>query len=99
MWLIPMKRWLLLTIVAMIVVSSVSALRRRAASEAKRKREAGYQFALRAYSQVLRPGMRRRQVEDYLSGKGTGFEQECCIEERSAFTDLVRVGKEDAPWY
>ncbi len=23
----------------------------------------------------------------------------CCVEERSAFADLVRIGQEDAPWY
>lgn len=94
-----MKRWLVLAIVAMIVVSAIIALRSRAASEAMRKREAGYQLALQAYSRVLRPGMSRRQVEDYLHGKGTVFEQVWCVEDRTAFADLVRIGEEDHPWY
>jgi len=58
------------------------------------KREQGYHATLRSYSAELKPGMSRKQVEDYLEVKGVSFGQSCCINERSAFDDVVRIGEE-----
>ncbi|HTQ61428.1 MAG TPA: hypothetical protein VMI32_14470 [Candidatus Solibacter sp.] len=69
------------------------------AQSAKGKREAAYQARLHSYSDVLKPGMSRKNVEDYLRGKGVAFGQLCCIDEKSAFADLVYIGKEKHPWY
>jgi len=69
------------------------------AQSAKEKREAAYQAKLQYYSDVLKPGMTRKNVEDYLRGKGVAFGQLCCIDEISAFADLVYIGKEKHPWY
>ena len=55
--------------------------------------------ALRAYSQALKPGMTRGQVQDYLHSRGVNFFERCCFEPRGAFSVLVKVGQEDAPWY
>jgi hypothetical protein len=66
---------------------------------AKQKREAGYQAALQSYSDALKPGTTRRSVEDYLQAKGVNYEKMCCIDERSAEAELVRIGKEKHPWY
>jgi hypothetical protein len=66
---------------------------------AKEKREAAYQAKLQSYSDVLKPGMTRKNVEDYLRAKGVAFGQLCCIDEKSAFADLVYIGKEKHPWY
>jgi hypothetical protein len=66
---------------------------------AKQKREAGYQTKLQSYSDVLKPGMTRKNVEDYLRAKSAAFGQLCCIDERSALADLVKIGKEKHPWY
>jgi hypothetical protein len=66
---------------------------------AQQKREAVYQATLQSYSDVLKPGMTRKGVEDYLQSKGIKFEKMCCIDERSAYADLVRIGKEKHPWY
>jgi len=40
------------------------------AQSAKEKREAAYQAKLQSYSDVLKPGMTRKNVEDYLREKG-----------------------------
>jgi hypothetical protein len=84
-----------LILVALSAATSCDAWGQRA----KKKREAAYQAALQSYSEVLRPGMTRKNLEDYLRGKGTGFQQMCCVDERSAYADLVRIGKEKHPWY
>ena len=55
--------------------------------------------AIRAYSQALKPGITRRQVQDYLHSRGVNFFERCCVEPRAAFSILVKVGQEDAPWY
>ena len=66
---------------------------------AQKKREAAYQAKLQAYSEVLKPGMTRKEVEAYLRAKDTAFGQLCCIDKGSAFADLVKIGKEKHPWY
>jgi hypothetical protein len=42
---------------------------------AQLQREAGYQSTLRSYSEVLKPGMTRKEMEDYLRAKKIGFRQ------------------------
>jgi transcription termination factor NusB len=66
---------------------------------AKQKRENAYQAKLQSYSDALKPGMTRKDVEDYLRAKGTAFRQLCCNHERSALADLVNIGKEKHPWH
>jgi hypothetical protein len=66
---------------------------------ARQKREATYQAKLQSYSDALKPGMTRKNVEDYLRAKGIAFGQLCCIDEQSAYADLVKIGKEKHPWY
>jgi hypothetical protein len=65
----------------------------------QQKREAAYQAKLQTYSDVLKPGMTRKNVEEYLRAKGVAFGQYCCIDEQSAYADLVTIGKEKHPWY
>jgi hypothetical protein len=50
--------------------------------------------------------MTSKNVEAYLRAKGVTFGQLCswgegelCIDERSAYADLVKIGKEKHPWY
>ena len=69
------------------------------AQSAQQKREAAYQAKLQSYTDVLKPGMTRKNVEDYLRGKGVAYGQLCCIDEKSAYADLVYIGKEKHPWY
>jgi hypothetical protein len=94
-----MKRWLLAIIVVIALALSATALRHVLKEEANKKREVAYQSALQAYSQNLRPGLTRRDVEKYLRARDITFVRMCCVEEQSALADLVKVGEEDAPWY
>ena len=94
-----MKRWRLLVLAFVIALSSAVALRSHIKSEAREKRGVGYQSVLQAYAQSLKPGLPRKQVEKFLRAKGATYTQMCCIEERSAFADLVKVGEEDHPWF
>jgi hypothetical protein len=70
-----------------------------AGSNAKKKREAAYQATLQSYSDVLKSGMTRKYVEEYLRSKGVTFQQLCCIGESSAFADLLKIGTEKHTWY
>ena len=67
--------------------------------QARNEREARYQSALLSYLEVIKEGMTRKDVEDYLNAHQTAFRQLCCIDERSAFADLVKIGKEHHPWF
>ena len=63
-------------------------------------RNRAFQSALKKYSRELKRGSSRKEVEEYLRRQGVAFER-CCMTfgERSAFTDLVTIGREDTPWY
>lgn len=69
------------------------------AQNAKQKREASYQKTLQSFSESLKPGMTRKNVEDHLREKGVKYEKMCCIDEKTAYVDIVRIGKEKHPWY
>jgi len=44
--------------------------------------------------------MSRKQVEDYLQRKGAKFTQMCCVGKNTGtFDDLVKVGRENPPFY
>ncbi len=43
--------------------------------------------------------MTRKEVEDYFQAKSIKFGQFCCVDERSTYADLVKIGKEGHPWY
>ena len=69
---------------------------------AAQKREAAYQLALGKYQRALRPGMTRKEVEDYLRAKNVQFRKSNFAESgpnRHSFDDLTKIGEEDAPWY
>ena len=93
-------RWIL-AVLAIVLLSF--GVRKVAKSHARRKREAGYQSTLNSYSQALKPGMTRKEVENYLREKNLEFRQMCCVDFREGqkvpWDDLVKIGEEDAPWY
>lgn len=73
-------------------------------ARAQRKREAAYEATLRSYDHMLKPGMTRKEVEDYLRGKNAPIEQMCCVEverlsQRASWDDLVKIGQEKPPWF
>src|SRR5262245_26425597 len=77
------------------------------ANEHSDAREVEYRKVLLSYSEVLKAGMTRKQVEDYLSAQHIPFRQMCCatVKEFSggvvehAYDDLVKIGEEDVPWF
>lgn len=58
---------------------------------------------LKSYSEAFKPGMTRQAVESQLRTKGLAFQQVWGpVGEQTASdpaSDLVRIGKESAPWY
>jgi hypothetical protein len=84
---------------ALVLLLACAAFSNAWGQSAKQKREAVYQAALQSYSDALKPGMTRKNVEDYFRSKGIAFQQLCCIFKESAFADLVKIGKEKHPWY
>lgn len=73
----------------------------------QKRREIDYQRTLRSYSEVLKTGMTRKQVEDYLSAKNIRFRQMCCVSRKEftsgmydpTYDDLVKIAQEDVPWF
>lgn len=94
-----MRRFLLVLVAILIVVSSAMILRSGLKTRAKKKREVSYQSIVQAYSRDFQPGTNRKDVESKLQARKVRILQMCCIEERSANADLLQIGKEDAPWF
>jgi hypothetical protein len=86
--------------IVIAAVLSAIALRYHLKAEAGKKREVAYQAALRAYSFDLKPGLTRKEVEDYLRARNAKFSQMCCLgKQYKDYADLVKIGEEDAPWF
>jgi hypothetical protein len=98
-----MRRWRLPILVVIVVAVSAVAIRHVWQRRAQRRREAAYQLTLLSYSEVLMPGMTRKEVEDYLRTKNVTPRQMCCVEmkdfSKGVYDDLAKIGQEDAPWF
>jgi hypothetical protein len=96
-----MKYWLLLLAV-LVITSGVIGMHNVREKRSQQKREVAYQTALRSYSGVLKPGMIRKEVEDYLRARNTPFRQMCCVDfkksSKGVYDDLTKIAQEDAPW-
>jgi hypothetical protein len=93
-------RWILLIVTVILLVVSAFGVKSAMDKRAEQKRQIEYQSVLKAYSGALKPGMTRHDAESYLHSKGLSFQKMCCVGiRRSAWADLVRIGKEKAPWY
>jgi hypothetical protein len=55
--------------------------------------------ALLSYSQVLKPGMIRKDVEDYFRANKVQFSQMCCAEasNKHSLDDLIKIGTSHLP--
>src|SRR5260370_6436491 len=95
-----MKRWSLVILALIVVTLSAFTVRHVRQKRAQRKREAIYESALRSYSEALKPGMTRNDVEGYLKAKNVKFTHMCCVAQHTgAFDDLTKIWQDDAPWY
>ena len=69
-------------------------------TKAAKERQTRYKAELKNYSDALRPGTSRLEVEAYLQQHHRPYQQMCCVAiHRSAYADLVKVGQERPPWY
>jgi hypothetical protein len=102
-----MRRWHINIAAALLAALLVGLGVRHVFTEREqRRREVEYQKALRSYSQVLKTGMTRKRVEDYLSARNLSFRQMCCVSVKefsrgvydNAYDDLVKIAQEDVPW-
>jgi hypothetical protein len=84
---------------ALVLLMTVVTACNAAGPNAQKKRETAYQATLQSFSDVLKPGMTRKYVEDYLGSKGSSVQPFCCIEDSSVFADLLKIGEDKHPWY
>ena len=97
------KRWWVVAALLLALLAAAVGARHRSEARAQRKRQAGYELALRSYQQALKPGMTRKEVEGYLRANNTKVRQMCCINPlegatRSSLDDLVKIGEEEVPF-
>lgn len=99
-----MKRWLRPVLVVAIAGLSLLGIQYRLNKMAQKWREATYHSELQSYSRALKPGTKRKEVEDYLRAKSADFSQMCCVEasesaKRHTWDDLVKIGEQEHPWF
>ncbi len=88
----PIVLLILILVVAPLIFFGVRyEMKVRAETQAQGKRETTYQAALRSYSQILKPGMKRKAVEDYLRFNKTEFL-------RLSLDDLTKIGEDEPTW-
>ncbi len=97
------KWWLWGALAFLGAATAIATVRYEHEKRAQRQREATYERALHSYSDVLKPGTNRKEVEDYLHERDIGFRHMCCVDRRTyslgIYDDLIKIGQEDAPWF
>lgn len=95
-----MRRWIQVLLALTLLAVTAFGLHLLRTKREQDKREAAYQSALRSFSQAFKPGMSRKEVEDYLNAHNVRFSRMCCVAQHTGtFDDLTKIGEEDAPWY
>ena len=98
-----MRRWRLPMALFVLVIISIFGVRHILEKRAQQRREVGYQYALRLYSEALKPGATRLDVEEYLHARNVPFRQMCCVDikefRKGVWDDLTKIGEEDVPWF
>jgi len=99
-----MKQWLRPVLVVVVAILFLLGIRYELKKQAQKRREATYQSELRSYTQALKPGTKRKEVEAYLRSKNPDFSQMCCVEpsdsaKRHTSDDLVKIAEEEHPWF
>jgi hypothetical protein len=107
-WVVMKRHWLtalavmvLVLLAAVLLLFSIRSTRKQ---RLQAKREAAYASALRSYTDVLKPGMTRKEVEDYFHANKIEIGQMCCVDfknsaGRQSWDDLAQIGREGAPWF
>jgi hypothetical protein len=89
-------------VVALAIVVSIG-MHYSFKKQAQNRREAAYQLQLLSYTQDLKTGMTRKEVEDYFRANKIEFRQMCCVADelytRHSWDDLIKIGEEEVPWF
>jgi hypothetical protein len=90
----PIVLLILIFVVAPVIFFGVRyEMEVHAETQAQAKREIAYRAALRSYSQLLKPGMKRREVDDYLRSNKIEFLQ-------LSLDDLTHIGQDESSvWF
>ncbi len=89
----PIVLLILILVVAPLIFFGIRhELKVRAETQAQAKRETTYQAALHTYGQIIKPGMKRKEVEEYLRSNKIEFVQ-------LALDDLAKIGEDAPTWY
>ena len=98
-----MKRWGVSVSAFLVIALLVFGIHRALERRAQQERESHYKAALLSYSRDLNPGMKRKEVEDYLHAKNAPLRQMCCVDvkkfSKGVYSDLTKIGAENAPWF
>jgi len=94
-----MRRWLVPVVLLVILALTVVPFSCGTREEEKLQGEGGYQAALASYVRLLRPGMTRKEVEDYLEEKKVGFDRMGGVDGLGTDADVIKVGEERPPWF
>jgi hypothetical protein len=93
---------LVLCVVALAVVVSIG-MHYWFKKQAQNRREAAYHLQLLSYTQDLKTGMTRKEVEEYFRANKIEFRQMCCVADafstRHSWDDLIKIGEEDVPLF
>jgi hypothetical protein len=101
MWTLRKRTGIRRLVVVIAVLAASGAASCMWSAEQARRREAGYQAQLAGFAQTFKPGMSRKELEVRLRRDGREFRQMCCMWTdigKNALDDLIRVGRERAPW-
>ena len=91
-----MKPWLVVGWGIVIVLALGNIHSFVLAKQKEQMRQASYRSKVAVYRSILKSGMTREQVEEYLRQTGAPFERTCC--EPSLFSDRTKIGHESPGW-
>ena len=96
-----MKHWRLVAVVVVLIFGAfgINSVREKGKQQ---ERDLAYGAVLRSYSEVVKPGMTRKEVEDYLRSKNLTFRQMCCVDYKTpkgVWDDLTKIAQEDPPFF
>lgn len=98
-----MGRWRVIAsalLVLSVLLLAWGVVTHQSRKEQARRRAAAYEATLREYSAVLKRGMTRKTVEDYLRKQNAGFTHSCCMgASHNAWDTLVKIDEEKPPWF
>jgi len=94
------KRWAVLLGAVLLIAGGAIFIHNNLARRAEQKRQIDYRRITTEYSDALKRGTNRAEVETYIRSRGQSFQQMCCVgTRRDAWADLIKIGEENAPWY